>query len=92
MLDFEVEHHTTYISYDIQSLIGELGGVIGMTLGLSGMSLADNLDSRFYWAIFLVKANSTLSVFEGSLAIKAFAVCIASVETTFTLVKSILHL
>jgi hypothetical protein len=37
--DIEVEHFISYISYDLQSLISELGGVLGMFLGLSGLSL-----------------------------------------------------
>lgn len=37
--DIEVEHHYTYISYDFQSLIGELGGILGMFMGFSGLSL-----------------------------------------------------
>ena len=31
----EVEFHNTYISYDLQSLIGEIGGILGITLGAS---------------------------------------------------------
>lgn len=37
--DLEVEHYISYISYDTQSLISELGGVVGMFLGLSGVSI-----------------------------------------------------
>lgn len=38
--DVEVEHYTTYISYTLPSLIGELGGYMGMFLGFSGVTLA----------------------------------------------------
>lgn len=41
--NLEVEHITTYISYDLQNLICELGGLLGMTLGFSGVSLAYHL-------------------------------------------------
>jgi hypothetical protein len=37
--ELEVEHYYTYISYDFQSLICELGGLLGMTLGFSGFSI-----------------------------------------------------
>ena len=37
--DSEIEHHVTRISYDIFSLIGEIGGVLGLTLGLSVFSI-----------------------------------------------------
>ena len=30
----EVEYHNTYISYDLLSLIGEVGGILGLTLGM----------------------------------------------------------
>ena len=35
----EVIHSHTYISYDLISLIGELGGILGLTLGASILSL-----------------------------------------------------
>ena len=37
--DTEVEHHLNYVSYDIFSLIGEIGGYLGLTLGFSGVSV-----------------------------------------------------
>jgi hypothetical protein len=37
--DPEIEHQYTSISYDVLSLIGEIGGVLGLTLGLSIFSL-----------------------------------------------------
>ena len=31
----EVQYHNSYISYDLISLIGEVGGILGITLGVS---------------------------------------------------------
>ena len=39
----EVEQHQTFISYDFLSLIGEVGGILGLTLGASAMSLTESL-------------------------------------------------
>ena len=36
----EVERHHTYVSYDLLSLIAETGGILGLTLGISGLSLS----------------------------------------------------
>ena len=36
-----VEYNIDSISYDLQSLIGEIGGTLGLTLGLSFYSLLD---------------------------------------------------
>ena len=36
-----VEYNIDSISYDLQSLIGEIGGTLGLTLGLSIYSLMD---------------------------------------------------
>ena len=36
-----VEYNIDSISYDLQSLIGEIGGTLGLTLGLSLYSLLD---------------------------------------------------
>ena len=38
---FQVEHYNTYVSYDFQSLVAEVGGLMGMTLGLAFSSLGD---------------------------------------------------
>ena len=40
-----IEHHLSYISYNAQSLIGEIGGTLGLTLGLSGLSVLDVITS-----------------------------------------------
>ena len=42
-----VENHISYISYDIQSLLGEIGGTLGLTLGLSLSSVNDYI----YWVL-----------------------------------------
>ena len=39
----EVLHHNTYISYDFISLVGEVGGIVGITLGASTLTLLDLL-------------------------------------------------
>ena len=36
--DHDVEHFTTYINYGAQELICEIGGVLGLTLGISALS------------------------------------------------------
>ena len=42
----EVQYHNSYISYDFISLIGEVGGILGMTLGASALTLFEFL---FKW-------------------------------------------
>ena len=42
----EVEYHNTYISYDLLSFIGEVGGILGLTLGASAMTLFDSMFQR----------------------------------------------
>ena len=39
----EVEYRYTYISYDLLSLIGEVGGILGLTLGASLITLFDSI-------------------------------------------------
>ena len=39
----EVEYHHSYISYDLLSLIGEIGGILGITLGASALTLFEFL-------------------------------------------------
>ena len=39
----QVEYQNTYISYGLISLIGEVGGILGLTLGVSGLTMFDSL-------------------------------------------------
>ena len=39
----EVEYYNTYISYGLISLIGEIGGILGLTLGASALTLLESL-------------------------------------------------
>ena len=43
----EVEYHHSYISYDLLSLIGEIGGILGITLGASALTLFEFLYKFF---------------------------------------------
>ena len=42
----EVMYYNSYISYDLISLIGEIGGTLGLTLGASAMTLLESLFQR----------------------------------------------
>ena len=37
----EVEHQNTYVSYNLISLLGEIGGILGLTLGASTLTLLE---------------------------------------------------
>ena len=39
----EVTNYNTYISYDLLSLVGEVGGILGLTLGVSVLTLFESL-------------------------------------------------
>ena len=39
----EVVYYNTYISYDFLNLIGEVGGLLGLTMGVSILSLIKSL-------------------------------------------------
>ena len=43
-----VEYHIEEVSYDLQSLIGEVGGTMGLTVGLSFLSIIE-------WILDLIK-------------------------------------
>ena len=43
----EVEYHQSYISYDFISLVGEIGGILGITLGASALTLSESLFMHF---------------------------------------------
>ena len=45
--DSEIKNHHTRTSYDILSLIGEIDGVLGLTLGLSFFSFVGSCISVF---------------------------------------------
>ena len=42
----EVLNYKTYISYDLLSLIGEIGGILGLTLGVSALTFFELLLHR----------------------------------------------
>ena len=46
LIDPIVEYNIDSISYDLQSLIGEVGGTLGLTLGLSGFSITELIFSK----------------------------------------------
>ena len=43
----EVEYHHSYISYNLESFVGEIGGILGITLGASALTLFESLFMRF---------------------------------------------
>ena len=45
----EVEDHHTYVSYDLISLIGEIGGILGLTLGASTLTLFELLFQHLHY-------------------------------------------
>ena len=49
------ENIITESSYDFQSLIGEIGGTLGLFLGLSGLGLMEMLNPTKKWIIILMK-------------------------------------
>ena len=60
--DPEIEHHNTRISYDIFSLIGEIGGVLGLTLGISAFSFVGSLvESIIVFRCIFSKGKVTVS-------------------------------
>ena len=40
---FDVQHHDTTINYGLQSLVSEIGGLLGLTLGASILSMFDSI-------------------------------------------------
>ena len=49
--NLEVESQLTYVNYNIQSLIGEIGGILGLTLGASVFTLTEFISKsiKFCW-------------------------------------------
>ena len=45
----EVQDHHTYVSYDLISLLGEIGGILGLTLGLSTLTLLELLFQHLHF-------------------------------------------
>ena len=43
----EVEYHHSYISYNLESFVGEIGGILGITLGASALTLFESLFMHF---------------------------------------------
>ena len=52
----EVAKYHTYISYDLPSLIGEVGGILGLTLGVSALTFLESLlDNIPYYQMIVEK-------------------------------------
>ena len=45
----EVLYQNTYISYDLISLVGEVGGILGLTLGVSTLTLLESLFKHLHY-------------------------------------------
>ena len=43
----DVVYHHSYVSYDLISLIGEVGGILGITLGASALTLFEIIFNCF---------------------------------------------
>ena len=41
--DIEVENHISYLNYNFQTLISEIGGTLGLTLGASALTIINNI-------------------------------------------------
>ena len=54
------ENILTESSYDVQSLIGEIGGTLGLFLGLSGLGLMEMLNPTKKWMVILMKIITIL--------------------------------
>ena len=39
----EVQHQNTYVSYNLISMLGEIGGILGLTLGASTLTILELL-------------------------------------------------
>ena len=50
-----IENIKTEASYDFQSLIGEIGGTLGLFLGLSGLGILQMLKLTKKWMVILMK-------------------------------------
>ena len=45
----EVLYQNTYVSYDLISLVGEVGGILGLTLGASTLTLLESLFQHLHY-------------------------------------------
>ena len=45
----EVLTYNTYISYDLLSLIGEVGGILGLTMGISVLTLLESMLQHIHY-------------------------------------------
>ena len=53
--DQEVEHYTTFINYGSLSLISEIGGILGLTLGISALSMMNYIEKVFNFLWYQIK-------------------------------------
>ena len=53
----EVEHYTTFINYSFLSLISEIGGILGLTLGVSALSMMNFMENIFNYVVTCVKVR-----------------------------------
>ena len=52
----EVEYRDSYVSYDLLSMVGEIGGLLGLTLGASVLTLFESL-IKFFTCRGMAKGN-----------------------------------
>ena len=52
----EVEYRDSYVSYDLLSMVGEIGGLLGLTLGASVLTLFESL-VKFFTCQGMAKGN-----------------------------------
>ena len=53
--DQEVEHYTSFINYDSINLISEIGGILGLTLGISALSMMNYVEKVFNCLWYQIK-------------------------------------
>ena len=83
------ENILTESSYDVQSLIGEIGGTLGLFLGLSGLGLMEMLNPTKKWMVILMRIITLLlliafAIYATQSIIKYFN---ESIATTVNFVK-----
>ena len=60
--DHDVENLTTFINYGVSELFCEIGGILGLTLGLSALSILGLADKIFNQLFTSLKARIKLKV------------------------------